>query len=320
MLSAIFEPFSKSEGGRPHTSGAGVGLSVAKHLVESAGGTIGVESEPGMGARFWINLPVAQAPAAADAPSGEPISAPGGLMLLVLARDPAIRTAITRMLTPYGNRLTFAENLGQASTISARNSFDVILSTAGHADSLAASPAQRTPILALAAWDERPPTGATLVLRWPASADALYSAITAVIGDRNAKAKSRAKEEAIEEALDAKAIAELEKSLGLKTLIDILQSYLQTAEQLAAAFTAASERADWTQASRLAQDIAGAAGDLGLTGITAAARALAQSARDGAGNDVLEKVASEVLSEHRRVGEALGRLYPDLASAPADAA
>ena len=140
-----------------------------------------------------------------------------------------------------------------------------------------------------------------------------------MLADKAGKTRSRAKED-IEEALDARAIAELEKSLGLKTLIDILQSYLQTAEQLAAAFTAASERADWTQASRLAQDIAGAAGDLGLTGITVAARALAQSARDGAGNEALTKAADEVLSEHRRVGEALCGLYPDLAATPADAA
>ncbi|MGH7555840.1 MAG: sensor histidine kinase, partial [Longimicrobiales bacterium] len=172
LLSAIFEPFSKADAVRPaQPAGARVGLSVAKDLVESAGGTIGVESEPGMGARFWITLPVAVAPAAADAQSGETGPAPVGLTLLVLARDPGIRAQVTRMLTPHGNRITFAENLGQASTMSARNSFDVILSTAGHADSLAASPAQRTPILALAAWDERPPTGATLVLRWPASAD-----------------------------------------------------------------------------------------------------------------------------------------------------
>ncbi len=66
---------------------------------------------------------------------------------------------------------------------------------------------------------------------------------------------------------------------------------MQTAERLAGSVTAASERADWTQAGRLAQDFAGAAGDLGLTGITAAARALAQGARDGAGNEALAKAA-----------------------------
>jgi signal transduction histidine kinase/HPt (histidine-containing phosphotransfer) domain-containing protein len=323
MLSAIFEPFTK--GGQTNqedaTRGAGVGLAVAKRLVESVGGSIGVDSEPGMGAKFWITIPTSIAPVVVEPGSAESATPPAALQLLLLARDPAMRATIDRMLTPFGNRLTFAENLGQASTISSRNTFDVILSAASHVDSLAATPApQRTPILALAAWDERPPTGANYVLRWPASADALYTAISTLIGEKAAKAKPRSKNEDLEAALNARAIAELEKSLGLKTLLDILQSYMQTAEALAQSMTAASERADWAQAARFAQDFAGTAGGLGLTGITAAARALAQGARDGASNDVLAKAAADMLDQHRRVSAALHKLYPDLpAEAPAAA-
>jgi signal transduction histidine kinase/HPt (histidine-containing phosphotransfer) domain-containing protein len=322
MLSAIFEPFTKGERNPEELSrGAGVGLAVAKRLVETVGGSIGVDSEPGMGAKFWITIPTAVAPATTEADNAESVAPPVALQLLVLARDPAMRATIDRMLTPFGNRLTFAENLGQASAISGRNTFDAILSTAAHVDSLAATPApQRTPILALAAWDERPPTGASHVLRWPANADALYGAIAIVIGEKTAKAKPKGKNENVEAVLDARAIAELEKSLGLKTLLDILQSYMQTAEALAISVTAASERADWAQAARHAQDFAGSAGGLGLTGITAAARALAQGARDGASNDILAKAAQDMLDEHRRVGRALRKLYPDLpAEAPATA-
>ena len=323
LLSAIFEPFTKLGTAAPgRTRGPGVGLAVARNLVESTGGKMGVESEPGMGAKFWIAIPVTEAPVMSQTETSEPAAPPVNLQLLVLARDPAMRAMLDRMLTPFGNRITFAENLGQASTIAARNSFDAILSTASQVDSLSATPSQRTPILALAAWDERPPTGASHVLRWPASADAVYAAIATVTGQATAKAKPGTKNENVEAALDARAIAELEKSLGLKTLLDILQSYMQTAERLAGSVTAASERADWTQAGRLAQDFAGAAGDLGLTGITAAARALAQGARDGSGNEALAKAARDVLAEHRRVGDALRRLYPDLPAEaePADAA
>ena len=77
------------------------------------------------------------------------------------------------------------------------------------------------------------------------------------------------------------------------------------------------------QASQLAQDFAGSAGGLGLTGITAAARALAQGARDGASNDILAKAATDMLDEHHRVSRALRKLYPDLPAetpAAADAA
>jgi signal transduction histidine kinase len=33
-------------------------LTIAEKLVESMGGAIGVESEPGKGSQFWFSLPV----------------------------------------------------------------------------------------------------------------------------------------------------------------------------------------------------------------------------------------------------------------------
>ena len=96
------------------------------------------------------------------------------------------------------------------------------------------------------------------MLRWPAAPAALYAAVHAVTGEsaRRFIAGSRGARRP-NSMIDAKAIAELEKSLGLKTLIDILQTYLTTSEQLASALSMASEREDWPHAGRLAQDFAG---------------------------------------------------------------
>jgi signal transduction histidine kinase len=55
---AIFERFYQAPGGKP--GGAGLGLAIAKDIVDEHGGAIGVESEPGKGARFWFRLPVAE--------------------------------------------------------------------------------------------------------------------------------------------------------------------------------------------------------------------------------------------------------------------
>jgi signal transduction histidine kinase len=54
----IFEVFHR-EAESAHLPGVGLGLYIAKQIVEGHGGTIGVESEPGRGATFEIQLPLA---------------------------------------------------------------------------------------------------------------------------------------------------------------------------------------------------------------------------------------------------------------------
>jgi signal transduction histidine kinase len=62
----VWERFYRGESvsGLNEVRGAGVGLALVKALVEAQGGQVGLESAPGQGARFWIELPAAQRPAA----------------------------------------------------------------------------------------------------------------------------------------------------------------------------------------------------------------------------------------------------------------
>jgi signal transduction histidine kinase len=58
-LGAIFEPFRRGvNAGSDSRGGAGLGLSVVKHVVEAHGGVISVESEPGKGSTFTMLFPV----------------------------------------------------------------------------------------------------------------------------------------------------------------------------------------------------------------------------------------------------------------------
>jgi signal transduction histidine kinase len=57
LLSKIFEPFTR--GPNEKISGTGLGLATVKRLVDGHGGTIRVDSRPGEGSCFRVELPLA---------------------------------------------------------------------------------------------------------------------------------------------------------------------------------------------------------------------------------------------------------------------
>lgn len=62
QLSKIFLPFERLGIVSTDIEGTGIGLTLSKKLAEAMGGELGVESEVGVGSKFWIQLPLAEKP------------------------------------------------------------------------------------------------------------------------------------------------------------------------------------------------------------------------------------------------------------------
>jgi PAS domain S-box-containing protein len=63
-LKELSQPFNRLDAEISGIEGTGIGLTIARAMLESMGGTVGVESELGVGSTFWFELPLASMPEA----------------------------------------------------------------------------------------------------------------------------------------------------------------------------------------------------------------------------------------------------------------
>ncbi len=99
-LKRLFEPFTQERvDARSVYQGVGLGMSIAKSLIEAMGGTIEVSSEEGIGTKFVIELPfdVADEP---DSEAPAPQAAPNALdgVRVLLAEDNDLNAEIVQVL------------------------------------------------------------------------------------------------------------------------------------------------------------------------------------------------------------------------------
>ena len=307
----LFKPFSPGDSSYArYQQGAGLGLVVAKRIIDQAGGKIGFESDHGDGAQFWFSLPVSGQTQSGKTGqiSGEAAVPPHGILVLVFAPQPNVAPQISNLLEPFGNRVVVAASPADAARRASQDIFNVLIAPAADADLLAASPGVKAPVIAVLLRGDRAPAATDIVVRWPISADAVYHAI-----DAACVTEGHPEQIQLPAAIDAVAFSTLERAVGMTTLIEILQCYIVTAEELTNGLAAACAEEKWDEAARLAQDIVGAAGGLGLSAVTQSARHFAQKTREGVGPHELRNAAQEVVGEHIRARRALSNLYPDVA-------
>ena len=163
-IDQLFTPFTQADTSTARRfGGAGLGLAICRELVRMMGGTIMVESAPGQGTAFIVELPLAAVAEPALAPPGVVAADLGPLRILAADDNPTNRLVIKALLGQAGIEVAVVEDGRAALAAWKAGRYDVVLMDVRMPvmDGLAATRAirraeadqrrPRTPIIALTA-------------------------------------------------------------------------------------------------------------------------------------------------------------------------
>ncbi len=123
IASRVFEPFFTT---KPEGEGTGLGLSVCQGIVKEHGGRITLETSPGAGATFTVELPGGSR-TARPAPAAAPIAPGKRLRILVVDDEPHILHYMRATLESWGHTVDVSSDGADALERALAEPFDVII-------------------------------------------------------------------------------------------------------------------------------------------------------------------------------------------------
>lgn len=125
----LFQRFEQAEGARTAAryGGSGLGLAICQELAVAMGGRISVESAPGKGTRFFVDLPalVPVEAAVAAAASTPARAASGPLRILLVEDDMTVADVVAGLLRARGHQVTHAPHSLAALAEASGGNFDL---------------------------------------------------------------------------------------------------------------------------------------------------------------------------------------------------
>src|SRR6266853_4503201 len=114
-MAKLFRAFTQADDTTSRRyGGKGLGLALTKKFCQIMGGDVSVDSEPGQGSTFTIELPAIAATASAAitvAPTpAVPTPRAASDCILIVDDDPAVHQLLAEVLRPEGYTLRFAAN------------------------------------------------------------------------------------------------------------------------------------------------------------------------------------------------------------------
>jgi signal transduction histidine kinase/CheY-like chemotaxis protein len=105
----IFEPFFTT---KPPENGTGLGLATVLHIARESGGAVGLDSEPGRGARFSFYLPAARAEGISTAGQAPTVRAvpPRSARVLIVEDNVGVRRVMQSILERSGHHVISASD------------------------------------------------------------------------------------------------------------------------------------------------------------------------------------------------------------------
>jgi two-component system sensor histidine kinase RpfC len=136
--SKIFDSFTQADASTTRKfGGSGLGLTIAKHMIEEMGGTLSFQSTVDVGSRFWFDLvldkeiPVESAAETAAVAVAEPLSKAGknakALNILVCEDESTNQKIITRLLSLPGHQVEVVANGDDMLDVLEHKKFDLVI-------------------------------------------------------------------------------------------------------------------------------------------------------------------------------------------------